>query len=327
MFKKFLVLGLVLGIMPFAACSGNGGGEPASEKPSASAAADLPMAPKKPYDLDEIYDGENGLAFDIFYPTAAIYEKSPLVVAFHGGGWVAGDKSQIMYIFAPIVEDLLKNGYAVATVQYRFAQAAAFPAQLRDCANAIQHMADNAEKYNIDTNSIGVMGYSAGAQLAMLLSYVPARSGLPLYGREYSFDIKHCVSFAGPSKLYGAELEEYSGNIKYLLEWLFGGEYEKKESEYISGSPYFYITGETKKTPLLLAHDEADGVVPFSQSRAMQKKALEEKIPCELLALSGFGHQIDFASPYMDPKSGAAIEAILGFIYENSGSRQASAQN
>ncbi|MCL2159028.1 MAG: alpha/beta hydrolase, partial [Oscillospiraceae bacterium] len=234
------------------------------------------------------------------------YENSPLIVAFHGGGWVSGDRSQILYIFAPIIKELRENGYAIATVQYSYAQDRPFPAQLQDCENAIKYLCENAEYYNIDINSIGVLGYSAGAQLAMLSSYATAEN------------IKYCVSFAGPSKLYGEELYEYSGGIRYVLEWLFDGPYEKNEAAYMAGSPYFYldhIDENANKAPLLLVHDERDDVVPFSQSQLMYEKAIETGISCELIKLSGVYHQIDFNFYGLENEA----EAVLDFIYKYSG--------
>ena len=321
--KKLLIIALIFGVLFVPACFAGGKKDAAetSENESAAAPTDaLPARPANAEDRGEVYDAENLLSFDIYYPTNPKYEKSPLAVAFHGGGWVSGDKSEIIYTLAPIIKKLRENGYAVATVGYRYAQQSPFPAQLRDAANAVQYMCDNAEKYNIDTNSVGLLGYSAGAQLAMLASYAPVGAGLPLYDREYFFDIKYCVSLAGPSKMYGGELEDYPGGVRYLLEWLFGGQYGEKEAEYISGSPYYYIDARAKKVPLLLVHDEKDDTVPFSQSEAMYKKALEEKIPCELLVLEGFSHQIDFNPFSAVPPSGeGAAASILDFIYKYSG--------
>ncbi|MCL1794347.1 MAG: alpha/beta hydrolase [Oscillospiraceae bacterium] len=332
-FKKLFIIFLLFGIISASACS-NGGENKTGEiektgqtyeknQNENSAASGLPfLRPEKLQDLGEIYDAKNGLAFDIYYPTSIKYEKSPLLVAFHGGGWVMGDRSQIMDIFAPIIGDLRESGYTVATVQYRYAQQEIFPAQIRDCANAIQYMADNADKYGIDANSIGLMGYSAGAQLAMLAAYAPkgADFASELYDREYSFDIKYCLSFAAPTKMYGAELEDYPIATRYLLEWLFGGEYIGKEAEYMAGSPYFHISANTKKVPLFLAQDESDNVVPFSQLQAMYEKAAEMQIPCEMLVLSGVYHQIDFNYGYMrSPSTEEAAKTVLDFIRKYSG--------
>ena len=312
-FRKLLAFGLVLNFIFLLSCSGGNSIEIETEIMATTETAEMstfPVRPERLYDLEQVYDPTNDLKFDIYHPTKILYEKSPLLVAFHGGGWVAGDRSQIMYIFSPIVEELREHGFAVATVQYRYAQDATFPAQLEDTVGAIRYMRDNAEKYNIDINSIGTMGYSAGAQLAMLAAYAV----------EGDFDIKYCIAFAGPSKLYGEELSDYPDGIRYLLEWLFGGEYEEKEAEYMSGSPYYYIDAGTKKVPLMLVHDKRDDVVPFSQSQLMQKKFAEANIPCELLALNGVYHQIDFTSPFMSSPSGEeATRTIVDFVRKYAG--------
>ena len=284
--------------------------------------------PEKSYDLDIVYKtffsfpNTNTLKIDIFYPTTIKYPKTPLVVGFHGGGWIAGDKSQIMYIFSPIIQELRDQGYAVATVQYRFiSESISFPAPAEDCIDALLYLKNNADKYNFDVNSIGVMGYSAGAQLAMLSAY--AQNIFSATGE--TVDIKYCLSFAGPSTMYGEELQDYSRNTLYLLENLFKGSYAEKEEQYKKGSAHYYINGDTKKVPLLLTHDEHDDVIPYSQSTAMYKKMTESNIPCELLTLNGIQHQIDFGRNYFnygsftDPTREEAIEAILDFIYKYSG--------
>ena len=275
------------------------------------------------YDLNIIYKtiGERDLKLDIFYPVNKIHEKSPVIIGFHGGGWVAGDKSQILYIYSPVIEKLRENGYTVVTAQYRLASGSNsnpennFPAQIQDCIDSILYLKNNAEKYGVDIDSVGVMGYSAGAHLAMLASY--AMSEFSVTGE--TVDIKYCVSAAGPSKFYGDEAEKYPVTTLNLLEALFGGKYTPENNNYITGSPYYYIGNTQSKTPLLLIHDENDRVVPFSQSEIMFEKAEEVNIPRELLILNGVWHSIDFSMGYsMSPPAGECIDIILDFIYKYS---------
>jgi acetyl esterase/lipase len=281
----------------------------------------VPNAPVRTHDLNVVYKtaptvhGERDLHIDIFYPENIIYEKSPLLIGFHGGGWIAGDRLQIMYIFAPVIEKLRANGYIVATVEYRMASDAVyFPAQIEDCIDAILYLKNNAGKYNINIDSIGLIGYSAGAQLAMLASYAMAEFSVS----GETADIKYCLSFAGPAKFYGSEFSEYSRSTAALIEIMIGGTYDEKESEYMRSSPYYHIGG-TVKVPLFLAHDEQDGVVPFSQSRAMYDKAAEAGIPGEFLRLRGFYHQIDLNHIHRTtPPVGEAVDSILDFIYKYS---------
>jgi len=274
--------------------------------------------PDKLFDLDVVYDEYENLKMDIYYPTNIIYDKSPLIVAFHGGGWVAGNKSQIMYIFAPLIKELRENGYTIVTAQYRYATAVTpFPAQIEDAVNALKYLYNNAEQYNIDIDSIGVIGYSAGAHLAMLSAY--AFDKCSELGEVV--DIKYCLSFAGPTKMYDDDVNKYPRDIIYLLENLFQCKYEENPDIYKGGSPYYYLENDknVKKIPLFLAQDLKDDVVPFSQSQIMYDKAVEIGIECELLKLNGVYHQIDFNSSYMtSPSSEEAIKIILDFIYKHS---------
>lgn len=91
---------------------------------------------------------------------------TPLIVWIHGGGWQNGNKTlgqnsfQLRYA---------RNGYAVASLNYRLSSEAIFPAQAHDTKAAIRWLRANAATYNIDPTRIGVWGSSAGGHLAALL--------------------------------------------------------------------------------------------------------------------------------------------------------------
>lgn len=251
---------------------------------------------------DEIID----LKFDILFPTVQKYEKTPLIIGFHGGGWVSGDKSQITDIYSPMLAEFQANGYAVATVQYRLASPKlTFPSPFEDCIDFISYIKDNANIFNIDPENIGVLGYSAGANLAMLCSYAA------------DLNLRYCVSLAGPAKLYDDDIVKYPRSTLYFVETLFGGTYEEREELYKSGSPYFYLESENCiKTPLILIHDEDDAVVPFSQSEIMFEKAVNAGIDSEFLKIRGVGHNLEFITDTMvEPTQTEVMQSIINFIY------------
>ena len=258
--------------------------------------------------LNAIYktfdDGTPSLKFDIFFPTIEKFEKTPLVVGFHGGGWLAGNKSQIIQAFAPVIDELRANGYAVATVEYRLADGEIiFPAPFEDCVDFILGIRKRAVQYNIDPENIGVLGYSAGAHLAMLCAYAA------------DLDIRYCLSFAGPTKLYGDDPANYPSSTMMLVENLFGGSYAEREELYRLGSPYFYLDRGEHKTPLLLAHDRTDATVPFSQSEMMFEKAVSAGIESEFIELRGVAHDIEFVTNRMAERE-TVMQTILNFIYK-----------
>src|SRR4051812_5284494 len=105
---------------------------------------------------------------DIYVPAGA-KGKVPLVVLIHGGGWIGNDKYADMGYMPNTIAAILNSGMAIASIDYRFAMQAVFPAILRDCNKPVSFLYDNADKYGLDKNRIAVMGFSAGGHLASLM--------------------------------------------------------------------------------------------------------------------------------------------------------------
>ena len=106
----------------------------------------------------------------------------PCIVCFHGGAWKAGSRKDLTKptLFAPggkekgkefsMLEMLARRGYAAASVSYRFAPQSRFPAQIEDAKTAVRFLRANAEKYDLDTERFGSLGFSAGGHLAAAAS-------------------------------------------------------------------------------------------------------------------------------------------------------------
>ena len=114
-------------------------------------------------DVEYARAGDRSLRLDLLLPKQP-RDPMPLVVWVHGGGWKAGNKSG-----AGQAASLLKHGYAVASLEYRFSNVATFPAQIHDCKAGIRWLRAHAGEYGYDPNRIGVFGRSAGGHLVALL--------------------------------------------------------------------------------------------------------------------------------------------------------------
>ena len=101
-------------------------------------------------------DGHS-LKLDLYRPEGAT--SPPLIVWVHGGAWRAGSKNSM-----PLGE-LVKRGYAIASVDYRLSPVAKFPAQVHDCKAAIRFLRAKAKQYDFDASQIGIAGSSAGGHL------------------------------------------------------------------------------------------------------------------------------------------------------------------
>jgi len=95
-------------------------------------------------------------------------KPTPVVVFFHGGGFRAGDKSQI---HPAMLNELLKAGISVAAANYRLTGVAPFPAQMHDAARAIQFLKSRANEWNLDKKRFAAFGGSAGAGISMWLAF------------------------------------------------------------------------------------------------------------------------------------------------------------
>jgi acetyl esterase/lipase len=93
---------------------------------------------------------------------------TPVLVFIHGGGFVAGDKSQV----SPLsVQAALNAGVSFASISYRYTTQAPFPAPMLDGARAIQFLRSKATEWNIDPKRVGAFGGSAGAGISMWLGF------------------------------------------------------------------------------------------------------------------------------------------------------------
>jgi acetyl esterase/lipase len=111
-------------------------------------------------------------------------EPCPLLIYFHGGGFVLGDR----HGYAGICGRLAEQGYLVCNANYRLAPRYRYASQLRDVANAVRWAYEHAEQYGGDRNRIFLAGDSAGALHASW--YVSALHNPAL---RADFGIEHVV--------------------------------------------------------------------------------------------------------------------------------------
>ncbi|MBR1747248.1 MAG: alpha/beta hydrolase [Clostridia bacterium] len=89
-------------------------------------------------------------------------KKLPVVVYYHGGGFVRGDKKH-RNSFCKMIAD---HGYFVYNVNYGLGPKDIFPQGSRDCVNAVNFLQKLAKDYPIDLSKVCVTGDSAGGYYA-----------------------------------------------------------------------------------------------------------------------------------------------------------------
>ncbi|HEX9201604.1 MAG TPA: alpha/beta hydrolase, partial [Acidobacteriaceae bacterium] len=122
-------------------------------------------------------------------------KPTPVVIQFHGGGWVRGDRPSSYGGFRA----LLAAGMSVVTVQYRNAKDAPAPAAIWDVRCAMAWVKRNAANFNFDLNRVITYGGSAGGHLALMAAYAPATFDPP--GCTDLPKVAAVLDFYGPTNL------------------------------------------------------------------------------------------------------------------------------
>lgn len=258
-------------------------------------------------ELNVVYGHAGGedLQLDLFAPKESP-GPFPAVVVLHGGGWVAGSHE----VVRPIAAALAAQGYVTASVGYRMVPRHRFPAQIEDAKCAVRWLRANAERYHIDSERIGALGFSAGAHLALLLGFTEEKDGLEGTGGnpQQSSRVQAVINVSGPTDLMRPEWPDAT---RLVIADFLGGYREQLPGTYRAASPMAYI--RRGAPPVLTIHGTADSVVPFEQAELLHSALRKARIPSRLTTLHGKGHGENWTSK--DQHRNAT--AMLAFLNEH----------
>lgn len=100
----------------------------------------------------------------------------PVVVNFHGGGWVQGSPEQSAWTASRVAAG---TGAVVISPSYRLAPEHPFPTATDDTWEALGWIVEHAQKLGIDPARLAVMGDSAGGNLAAVVAQRAVALGGP----------------------------------------------------------------------------------------------------------------------------------------------------
>jgi len=134
----------------------------------------LPAAPPVPVVYDVSIPSREGPVAARYYRARDDEIACPLLVFFHGGGWMLGSVA----LYDTVCRRLaIKSSCAVLSVDYRLAPEITFPGAVHDAYAATLWAARNAAQLRISPQAIAVGGDSSGGNLAAVLAQMSHDSG------------------------------------------------------------------------------------------------------------------------------------------------------
>ena len=222
------------------------------------------------------YDRYPETVLDILQPRAPALRNRPGVIVIHGGGWVEGQKEDMLDRFClPFIQ----HNFVVANVEYRLAKSAPAPAAVEDVLKAAKWFQDHTLDYRVDPARIIVTGESAGGQLALMTGMLPGSTTLgPM------IKIAAVIDFYGIANV--ADQLQGPNRRPYTLAWI--GEHANQMELARQMSPMTYV--RKGLAPILAIHGDADTEVPHEQSVALMKALKASGDDAELITVAGGQH-------------------------------------
>lgn len=149
----------------------------------------------------------------VYRPAGA--QDAPVVVFFHGGGWVIGNVAQADWLCSHLAASAR---VVVVSAGYRLAPEHRFPAAVDDAIAAVAWIAAHADRIGGDGSRLAVMGASAGGNLAAVVSHHARDTGGPAIAQQTllypAVDVR--AEAAPPGTLDDAPMLRRTDRVAYL---------------------------------------------------------------------------------------------------------------
>ncbi len=247
------------------------------------------------------------LLMDIHYPAEP---NGYGIVHVSGSGWARA----LAYNATPLTQrqhvqleaqPLVDAGYTVFTINHRAAPRFQVEAMVEDVQRAIRFVRYHATQYDIDADRIGAMAGSSGGHLVSMAGVLDG-SGDPEDSdpiNRVSAKVQCVVGRAVPADLSAIAAENRSFALALLVGAAYSNDPDSAEARrYVSASPTSYVSPDDP--PFLLAHGDADPVVPFEQAGLFADVLNAAGVEAKVVPIPEAGHS---PAIFEDPELQAAM--------------------
>ncbi|MEQ1947111.1 MAG: alpha/beta hydrolase [Bryobacteraceae bacterium] len=269
---------------------------------------------------DLAYGTHDGVSLigDLYVPKAS--GKYPVIVAVHGGGWQGGSRTGYRYWGAYLAE----RGIALYAIDYRLSKPGqpSYPQAVHDVRAAVQFVKSKAVELKIDPDRVGMMGDSAGAQLAALVALA---GDSPAFSTGYPSDayanlstkVIAVVSAYGVFDLTAQwNHDQIERSFDQISEKFIGKPPAEDRRVYFEASPISYATRSNNQVSFLLTWGTVDDIAdPATQSQAFMTALKQANFFVRPVPVIGAPH-FWFSDPIDDPRGhpGFVAPQVLRFL-------------
>ena len=207
--------------------------------------------------------------------------RFPLIVDVPGSGWGGATG----YIHVPKMVELAREGYVVASVEYRgtFKDDVRFPAAVQDVKEAIRFMRAHAEEYLVDTERVALLGDSSGGHTVAMAALTGSEDRFNIGAHlDMPTNVRTCVIFYGPNDLTnlvqdrkdeGKRLRPGEDPWPFELREIFRDDaFDDPAAHLADASPINYIEAGKAMPSFLFLNGEEDPIIPLKQGMRFCEK-------------------------------------------------------
>ena len=251
------------------------------------------------------YGRKDGMALTMLVQPPAVTSNGKAIIWVVSAGWTS-DFNWIA-LFKILTKPLSDRGFTLFFVMHGSQPKYAVPDAVIDLKRAVRFIRFHAAEYGIDPGNIGISGASAGGHLSLMIA-TTGDDGDPS-GKDsvdkVSSRVQAVACFFPPVDLLNwkspgdnavirREIKEFQAPLDFVewnpvtLHYILITDSVKRTEIGRNISPLYFVTSDDP--PVLIAHGDADKLVPLYQSQKMIEKLKEVNVPCELIIKPGADH-------------------------------------
>jgi acetyl esterase len=250
--------------------------------------------------------------------TPVLNQVLPVLVYFHGGGFVIGDLESHDRECRRLAN---LSGCIVVAVDYRLAPEHPFPGAVEDAYAATRYIAEHTAEFSADSGRIAVGGDSAGGNLAAVVSLIAREKG----GPKLAFQL--LVYPCTDATATGGSMREFAEGpflTGAMMDWFLGHYFprpEDRSSAYASPLKAPDFRGLPQAMVMTAEYD-----LLRDQGEAFAQKLKEAGVPVTLKRYAGMFHPFFSLGGAIDAAGAALADAATALRMALSPSRAASLQ-